>query len=319
MILIISFEHNEHVERVLEHVKSDAVVVDQAWFPKTMRLDTRLSDDFESMRLSLPDGRQLVAAQIGAVWNRRIRPYTLDESLVDQTSRLFAWSESNEALLGVWHSIDCFWMNPPAADDVAQRKIRQLQLARQVGLSIPETLVTNDPSVARDFIRLHGPEHLIRKAFRNIPEAPRHTHRLREEDLELIDSVRYAPVTFQKFVPAELDLRVTVVDGEVFAASIKSSADYETDYRAGLGSAKVEPYELPDEVQARLLAHMDGLGLKYGAVDFRVTPEGEHVFLEVNPAGEYLFISQRTNQPIAQAIAACLDRHAAAHDKQLAQ
>ena len=54
---------------------------------------------------------------------------------------------------------------------------------------------------------------------------------------------------------------------------------------------------------------MRRLELQYGAVDFRVTPDGEHVFLEVNPAGEYLFIADRTDLPIAQAIAAALERH----------
>ena len=47
----------------------------------------------------------------------------------------------------------------------------------------------------------------------------------------------------------------------------------------------------------------------YGASDFRVTPDGDHVFLEVNPAGEYLFASDRTGQPVPQAIAAALARH----------
>jgi D-alanine-D-alanine ligase-like ATP-grasp enzyme len=56
-------------------------------------------------------------------------------------------------------------------------------------------------------------------------------------------------------------------------------------------------------------------GLQYGAVDFRVTPEGEHVFLEVNPAGEFLFISRRTGQPIAEAVAAALEREDRARRK----
>lgn len=318
MILVVSFEGNDHVERVREHLKAESVVVDQAWFPSSLRLDARFSDDYESMRLALPDGRQIILGEVGAVWNRRIRPFTLHEDLTDQTSRLFAWSESNEAMLGVWYSLRCFWMNPPTTDEISQRKIRQLQVAREVGLTIPETVVTNDPSVARDFVRLYGPGNVIRKAFRNLPEAPRETSVVSEQDLELIDSVRYAPVTFQRFVPAALDLRVTVVEEDVFAASIASAPGYDTDYRSGLNFAKVAPYELPDDVRSNLLEFMRTFGLKYGAVDFRVTPDGEHVFLEVNPAGEYLFVSERTNQPIPTAIAACLDRHDAEHQRKIA-
>ena len=200
-------------------------------------------------------------------------------------------------------------MNPPIADEVAQRKIRQLQVARRVGLSIPETLVTNRPEAAREFVRRHRPENVIRKAFRNIAQAPRETSLVREEDLAAIDLVRYAPVIFQRFVPAEADLRVTVVEDELFAAAIRSGADYRADYRLGLGSASVSPCRLPDDVAARLLELMRSLSLAFGAIDMRLTPDGEHVFLEVNPAGEYLFISERTGQPIAAAIAASLQRH----------
>lgn len=309
MILIVSFEGNEHVEQVRRHLRVDSVVVDTSWFPASLSLDARFGRDVEGLRLSLPNGRQVDLADVGAVWYRRIRPLGLHSDLVDETARLFAWSEANEALLGLWYSLECFWMNRPTADEVSQRKIRQLQVARRLELSIPETLVTNDPAAARDFIQTHGPGNVIRKAFRNIAQAPRETAVLKEEDLALIESVRYAPVIFQRFVPADLDLRVTVVGDEIFAASVRSQPEYRADYRLGLGSANVIPYELPHDVAAKLSELMKVFEINYGAIDLRVTPEGEHVFLEVNPAGEYLFISQRTGQPIAAAIAALLERH----------
>ena len=51
---------------------------------------------------------------------------------------------------------------------------------------------------------------------------------------------------------------------------------------------------------------MDRLDLKFGAVDFRVTPEGEHVFLEVNPAGEWGMLERDAGLPIAAALADAL-------------
>jgi hypothetical protein len=38
----------------------------------------------------------------------------------------------------------------------------------------------------------------------------------------------------------------------------------------------------------------------------RLTPSGEFVFLEINPAGQWLFIEDRTGQPITQAVARLL-------------
>jgi hypothetical protein len=310
MILIVSFPNNEHVDEVRTHLTLPSVVVDMASFPVSLGLSAALSREKECPQFTLPGTNdKLCLCKVGAVWYRRIRPYAFHSDLSDQTARLFAWSEANEALMGVWYALDCFWMNSPLADEVAQRKIKQLTVARRVGLSIPDTLVTNEPEAAKEFIAQHGVGRVVRKAFRNIAEAPRETHLLRAEDITLIDSVRYTPVIFQRFVPADLDLRVTIVEDDIFAAAIASEAQYQTDYRPGLTTAKVVPYDLPTQVADKLLQLMQIFGLKYGAIDMRVTPDGDHVFLEVNPAGEYLFISRRTAQPISAAIAAALERH----------
>ena len=251
MILIVSFPNNEHVDQVRRLLTVESVVIDTASFPVSLGLSAALSRERECLQFAAPGGGDICLCQVGAVWYRRISPYGFHPDLNDHTARLFAWSEANEALLGVWYSLDCFWMNPPLADEVSQRKIRQLQVARRVGLSIPDTLVTNQPEAAREFVEAHGVGRVVRKAFRNIAEAPRETHLLREEDLALLDAVRYTPVIFQRFVPADLDLRVTVVEEDIFAAAISSETQYAADYRPGLASAKVAPYDLPPEVAAR--------------------------------------------------------------------
>lgn len=309
MILIVSFADNEHVEEVRRHLSAPHVVIDLAWFPTQLGLDARYGDGESGVELTHPSGASVDLAEVGAVWQRRISPFELDAALTDGTSRLFALSECNEAMLGVWYALPCFWMNSPLGDEVAQRKTHQLRVAEAVGLSVPVTLVTNEPERAREFIEAHGPGAVIRKAFRNIEQAPRETALVGEADLEVIDSVRYAPVIFQRFVPAAADLRVTVVDGEVFAAEIRTEAEHQVDYRGGLATATVTSCTLPDEICDRLRELMDRFDVSYGAIDMRLTPEGEYVFLEINPAGEYLFISRRTGQPIPAAIAATLERH----------
>ncbi len=315
MILIVSFHDNEHVKRVLQHLDRPARVFDIAEFPHRTRLDVRFGVGGDALSFTPDGGAPIRLEEIGAVWYRRVRPIGLDPALTDSTSRLFAWSESTEALTGVWHAIECFWMNPPAGDEAGQRKIRQLQVARQVGLAVPETLITNDPALAAAFIDARPAGAVIRKAFRNIAEAPRSTAIVTLEDRAHITDVQYAPVTFQEFVPADLDLRVIVVEQEIFAAAIRSEPEYRTDYRMGMGSAEFSSYQLPDDVASALLALHARLGLAYGASDFRVTPDGEHVFLGVNPGGEYLFASDRTGQPVPQAIAASLQRHDREHTR----
>ena len=52
--------------------------------------------------------------------------------------------------------------------------------------------------------------------------------------------------------------------------------------------------------------HCDQLGLNYGAIDLIVTPEGEHIFLEINAGGQYEWLESETKLPFSAIIAETL-------------
>jgi len=56
---------------------------------------------------------------------------------------------------------------------------------------------------------------------------------------------------------------------------------------------------------------VEALGLCFGAIDLIVTPDDDHVFLEVNPNGQWLWIEELTGLPISHAIADLLMEGAA--------
>jgi glutathione synthase/RimK-type ligase-like ATP-grasp enzyme len=94
------------------------------------------------------------------------------------------------------------------------------------------------------------------------------------------------------------------VGGTLFAAAIRSVArDGLIDFRMSVGDAALTAEHLPVQLIDRLRAFLQRLGLVYGAIDLRRTPAGEYYFFEVNTAGEFLFIEDRTGQPIARALA----------------
>jgi uncharacterized membrane protein YjfL (UPF0719 family) len=51
---------------------------------------------------------------------------------------------------------------------------------------------------------------------------------------------------------------------------------------------------------------MSELWLVFGAINLICTPAGEHVFLEVNPAGDWGMLRRDLNLPISDAIAGVL-------------
>jgi hypothetical protein len=46
---------------------------------------------------------------------------------------------------------------------------------------------------------------------------------------------------------------------------------------------------------------MHKLDIVFGCFDFIVRPDGRHVFLEVNQAGQFLFVEHETGQPLLDA------------------
>ncbi|MGH9553005.1 MAG: hypothetical protein ACRD3W_26740, partial [Terriglobales bacterium] len=136
---------------------------------------------------------------------------------------------------------------------------------------------------------------------RGIPTLP-----LREEDLTFIDQVEHSPHLFQRMIRKKYDLRITVVGHKVFSLRIDSQTgsgdlDWRNDY-----TVNMEPFALPADIESKCINLTRRLGLNYGAIDLILTDEGDYRFLEINCAGQYLWIELRTELQISREIALLL-------------
>lgn len=320
MIVVVSEPADTHASAVMQRLEAAgraARLLDLSRFPREIKLNVSYAPDGPPRyELEDPGTGALDFARVDAIWWRRPQPFVIDPAVGNPVSQSFAQAESYAAFSGLWLCAPARWMNHPTADDEAGRKVYQLKVAQEVGLEIPATLVTNDPAAAKDFANEVGVEATVYKAFSGTMQAWRETRVLAEHEVELLDAVAYAPVIFQRYVAATLDLRVTVVGERIFAVAIHSQeTSYRVDYRMDMDSAPVEPYELPPAVEERLRAFMRRLGLVYGAIDMRVTPDGDVVFLEVNPSGQWLFVEQRSGLDITGAVTDALCALADARDE----
>jgi glutathione synthase/RimK-type ligase-like ATP-grasp enzyme len=312
MILIISTPRDEHAQAVqIELSKRGArsQLLDLSEFPVNLGLAMRYSDGGHSFVFGCEDSG-LDLDDCGAVWWRRPQAPQVSPRLTRPSHRQFALNESEEALQGLWHALDAFWVNDPARDNVAQRKAYQLRAAQEAGLAIPDTLITNCSRSAAEFVERHGRGRAVYKAFSALEGEWRETRLLGDDELALLANVQYSPVIFQEYIEAAVDLRVSVVGDKIFAAAVHSQeTSYKVDFRMDIANARIEATELPRQIEEGLKALMRRLGLVYGAVDMRRTPDNRHVFLEINPAGQWLFIEQFSHQPITAALAEVLHEH----------
>lgn len=311
MILIIASAGDRHAEAViseLDPLHVDARILDMGLFPYGVTLCVEYGDgQARTFSLTTSDGTVIPLGECRAIWWRRPRVPTIAPNIRQASHRRFAHEESYDAIMGTFSSLDTFWVNDPVSERVAHHKVFQLRVAQDIGLPIPRTLITNDPVQVRTFVEELGPERSVYKTFSATKEEWRETRILRPGELDLLDSVRYAPVIFQEYIPLDIDLRVTIIGDEIVAAAIHSrEGDYDVDYRVDLERVRVEPVNLPETVERCLHGFMRRLGLVYGAIDMRRTPDGSYVFLEVNPSGEFLFIEELTAQPLTASLAQLL-------------
>jgi hypothetical protein len=179
----------------------------------------------------------------------------------------------------------------------------QTQLIREHGFRIPETLMTTDPELVRDFLETHK-----RVVFKSASAMRSIVQTLGEADLRRIEDIRWCPTQFQAFVDGT-NVRVHVIGDRVYATAVSTEA---TDYRYAkrqIGRhAELRPVDLSSELAQRCIALAASLGLGFAGIDLKITPDDEVYCFEVNPSPAFSYYESNARQPISEGVAAALMR-----------
>ncbi len=318
ILIITHSQDNESIPLVMQAIANQggkAFRFDTDRFPTEVQLEAYYGTGYE--RFILTDGdEQLDLNQVFAVWYRRIAIGAKIPKNMDSQLRQASIGESRATIGGMIASIKSFHLDPLPNIRRAENKQLQLQIARGLGIDTPRTLITNNPQAVKKFAQ-ECEEGLITKmlsCFAVYDEQGREkvvfTNPVASEDLDNLDGLRFCPMTFQEKISKARELRITIVGKRVFAAAVDSQALEKARYdwrRQGITLLDAwEPYQLPQNFKQKLLKLMSFFGLNYGAIDVIVTPDGRHVFLEVNPVGEFFWLERCPGLPISEAIAEIL-------------
>jgi len=321
-ILIITHStDNESIARVTDSIArkgGHTIRFDTDLYPTEVRL-TAYYDTSDRERLTLTNAEgEFDLREVTAVWHRRISFGAQLPATLDKQMRHASLGETSAAAHGMLASLKAFRMDHLHHIRHAENKQLQLQVAREVGLNIPRTLTTNDPGTVRAFAESceNGIVTKMLSSFAIYDEGKElvvFTNPVKPEDLEDLSSLNLCPATFQESLPKSLEIRVTVVGQRLMSAAVNSqvSARATHDWRRdGLRMLQDwQPYQLPSEVEEKILRLMDHFSLNYGAIDIILTPHGKHVFLELNPCGEFFWLERSPGLPISEAIAEVLMGH----------
>ncbi|MEU6539724.1 ATP-grasp ribosomal peptide maturase [Streptomyces sp. NPDC047000] len=236
-------------------------------------------------------------------WRRPVWP-AFEHLGVDDAR--FAAAQVRYGLGGILYALDGpLWVNHPLRNAAADYKPAQLAVARRLGLTVPPTLVTNDPAEARRFAAGH--DQVIFKTLR--------WTRYQREGValtgwadpvtaaEIDESVHVVPHLFQAVVDKVADIRVLVVGRRTFAVRIESGM---LDWRKDYSALSYSVVDLPDRTSRALLAHLDHFGLVSGSFDLAVDKTGELWWLELNPNGQWGWLEESTGLAMSAVFAELL-------------
>ncbi|HVC35873.1 MAG TPA: hypothetical protein VNE40_00295 [Candidatus Dormibacteraeota bacterium] len=205
---------------------------------------------------------------------------------------------------------DGTWLNDPSRMNKAQDKIGQLILAKELGFSIPSTIVSNHWKSIDGFF--NEDEYIIKMpkgiTYANNRAKVLYTTKLDPAKRKDLSDDNPYPGIFQKFINKQREWRVTVVEDNVFEAAIYTTDEAKDDWRKHQFSdgVRFRRETMPDEHKARCIKFLALLGLRYGTFDFIENDDSEMTFLECNVNGQYRWLEDILDLPISESIADCL-------------
>lgn len=320
-VLILTHVEDKTADRVAAELALRGVPVarlDQAEIPLAVAVEGRIGSSGRwSGQLRYRENEAVVAdlTDVRSVWHRHTRQFVVDPQM-SGPERAFAYGEARRGYGGILAALSltgCLWVNDPIATARSEYKPVQLQAAAQSGLAVPETIITSDPVAARDWAAELG-RPVIYKPMSGAWHADEGMVRVLhttwvDDPASLLDpGIAQTAHLFQEAIwPKAFEVRAVVVGEQIFAVRIDAGSEQaQLDWRADYDSLAYSPLDLPVPVAEGLIRLHRALGLVYGAADLACDMSGRYWFFETNQAGEWGWLAEQADLPIAPALAGLL-------------
>jgi len=266
-------------------------------------IDLAIGPDGPAGSFVAHDGSRIDLGSQKVLWLRRIKAdQTLEHKIRRKQARTLVNNDCAGGAKGLLSAaFRGKWVSTLASTMLGSDKIAQLSAANEAGWRIPATIVTQSKDAVVTFWRRQT-QGVIVKSIVGVEGAFLLTRRLADPRKIADEAFWAAPAIYQEFVPGRRHIRLLCFGDRSLAASIDTE---ELDWRQNL-KVPVAAWAVDDAVHARVRHCLDILGLEMGVIDLKETPEGELVWFEVNPQGQFLFLESLTDLRLAENFAAYL-------------
>jgi glutathione synthase/RimK-type ligase-like ATP-grasp enzyme len=315
MILVITNKNDAHVDYIIPNLKkrgANVLRINTEDFPRKNSINIALADGYHNFTLLTIFGNTDISS-ICSVWYRRPGKPEPSFAIANEEYIKFFYNETQEVLNALYLLVDCLWVNHPNDIRLSDNKIYQLVQAKKLGFNIPNTIVTTNPEIAKDFIAssknsviIKPLKYIILNGYSNQKNKTIYTSLVSSGEMDFLEEIKLCPVLMQENIIKDIELRVTVIGEKVFTAAIQSQKSDITriDWRKGINKFVLEysVYNLPENIEQLCISLVRSMNLKFGAIDIIKTHAGEYIFLEINPNGQWLWIELATGMPIGDSL-----------------
>ncbi|MFO7969425.1 MAG: grasp-with-spasm system ATP-grasp peptide maturase [Candidatus Izemoplasmatales bacterium] len=185
-------------------------------------------------------------------------------------------------------------------------KLTQLSLAVQSGLKIPNTVIGG---CKKSFTKLKKNNKItkpVSEIFHFSDGEYNYSSYVKRLDDRKIENKaeEFFPSLVQEEVDKKYELRIFFLNNLIYPMAIFSSDDKVDVREADVDKQKrFVPYKLDKEIEKKVKRLIQLTELQTGSIDMIVTHKKEYYFLEVNPSGQYEYLSYYCNYNLSKKIA----------------
>ncbi|HEY5125313.1 MAG TPA: hypothetical protein VIK14_16400 [Ignavibacteria bacterium] len=277
---------------------------------RNLKIDINFKENIFTIKDSIKN-EYINSDQIESVYFRRPKLPDLKDESFELGEKRFFLNEMNYFFEGIYSILnDAFWISPVFSIRKAENKIFQLVLANTIGFKIPDGIISNEIVSLNKFLNKNDNRCIIKPIKTGYIEESDSLKLIYTSDIdsEIVNKYKNTilyPTYLQSKIEKKTDIRVTVVGNKTFPAAILSQ-EYEetkTDWRKGTKvELKHEIIKLPEDIENKCILITKKLDLKFGAIDLILNENGEYIFLEINPNGQWAWIEKRLGYRISEEI-----------------
>jgi ATP-GRASP peptide maturase of grasp-with-spasm system len=314
MIHIISQSKEVSTDSVIDYLNFHAVAFERYNYEDTIQhVATHLSDEGMCFEIEIKNKKHTFCDK-DFFWYRRgllhFR-YPFEKSEIpNQKMQKFLDDE--------WNFVNSFFFKHfnfigSYLQENENNKLYNLMIAQKSGFRIPKTIVTTSKTEAITFIAqipkcITKPLHNGHVNFEidNQKMVSKGTQLVTIESVAILEDY-FAAMLLQEYIEKEIELRIFFVDKTFYAMAIFSQNDAKTaiDYRNYNNEKpnRCVPFSLPKTVLQKLEAFVETLSLNTGSIDLIIDQSGNYCFLEINPSGQFDWLSKNCNYYLDEIIA----------------